>query len=336
MKNCLISYLTKQRMFFLVTSLLLVVTIFLSLFLGAAKLSFNEVLEGLFNPNTINGRIVWVVRIPRIVGTILAGAALSLAGYVIQTILHNSLAGPNIIGVNSGALFFMVFGLSFFPSMTGVYAVIPAFIGALLACLIIYLISKKAGFSKVTLVLAGVAINALFQGAVDLLLELNPNVLPNSQSFRVGGANGITLNMILPFGIIIIISIIILLKISKKMDVLSLGIEVAKSIGLNPKIYMAIFLFLAALLAASAVSFMGLLGFIGLIVPHIVRYFIKNNSRSKMLGTIVLGALFLTLSDLLCRCVFAPFEIPVGIILSIVGGPFFIFLLIWRRNNDFN
>lgn len=323
-----------SRRFIIISCLSFIIVAIVGLFLGSVWITPKNVIVALFNPNTPNGRIIYNVRIPRVIATLIAGMALAISGTIIQAILHNPLASPNIIGVNSGALFGIVFFSAIIPGLTGIKAIIPSFLGGLLAGFIIMLLSKKVGASKITLVLAGIAFNSLFQALVDLIIELKPDVLPYSQAFRVGSASGITLQMIWPFIIIVIIGFILALLLSKGLDIYRLGDDIALSLGLNVKLYRALALALACVLASSAVSYMGLISFIGLIVPHIVSFFCKEKMINKIIGSAFFGGFFLTICDILSRLLFSPNEMPVGIILSFIGAPFFLILLIGRRGYD--
>lgn len=323
-----------SKKFIIISVVTFFIVAFLGLFLGSVWISPQNVIVALFNPDSINGRIIYSVRIPRVIATLIAGGALAIAGTIIQAILHNPLASPNIIGVNSGALFGIVLFSSLIPGLTGIKAIIPSFLGGLIAGFIIMLLSKKVGSSRITLVLGGIAINSLFQALVDLILELNPDALPYSQAFRVGSASGITLQMIWPFIIIVIVGFILALLLAKGLDIYKLGDDIAQSLGLNVKTYRLLALLLACVLASAAVSYMGLISFVGLIVPHIVYFFCKEKMKNMIIGSAFFGGFFLTMCDIISRLIFRPNEMPVGIILSFIGAPFFLILLVWRRDYD--
>ncbi len=284
---------------------------------------------------TAAGRIILYVRLPRVAGAIIAGMALSVAGAVIQTILNNPLAAPNIIGVNSGAGFAVVLCGILLPKS---YVALPAaaFAGAFLTVLIVYYLGKKTGSSKITILLAGVAINSLLSGATDAINTFNEDSLISANVFKVGGLNGVNAKVLGYASVLVVAAVLVVLLFHNELEVLSLGEETAQTLGLPVSFYRFLFLMLAAVLSGAAVSFAGLLGFVGLIVPHIARYLVGEESKYFILSSAVLGALFLLLCDYIARTCFAPFELPVGIILSFVGAPFFLWLLFHRKRRNRN
>ncbi len=310
---------------------LLLISVLASLCFGAASLSPARVLADLSGKG--NGaalRIVQHIRLPRTVATLLAGSGLAVAGMVIQAVLNNPLASPGIIGVNSGAGFMTALACALFPAQRGVVPA-AAFLGALVTVLLVYGIGRAAGASRVTLVLAGVAVSGILSAGIDTVVTLVPNALTGSNMFRMGGVAGVTLSAVFPQGFIMLAAMAAVFFLRNEIDVLSLGTETAQSLGLNVGFYQFLLLGLAALLAGSAVSFAGLISFVGLLIPHIARRFAGTQSKVLIPCCILFGAAFLTLCDLLARVLFAPFEFPVGLVLSLLGGPFFLWLLIRQR-----
>ena len=260
---------------------------------------------------------------------ILAGCALSLAGLVLQTVLNNALAGPSIIGVSSGAGLFTAL-ITFFPAYLTLIP-LAAFAGALIATLLVYFIAKKTGASRMTIVLSGAAVSSFLGAFTDTILTIKPDTAISRIGFLIGGLSGVTMDGIKLPGILIFISFVLVFIFSYDLNVLSLGDETAKSLGLNVAKFRFIFIVLSSLLAGSAISFAGLLGFIGLIVPHAARFIIGYDNRLLVPVTALLGSSFALFCDILARTIFAPYEIPVGIIMSFLGGPFFIYLLLKQR-----
>lgn len=303
---------------------------------GSAKISLTDFWE-LFSGQEITaaGRIILYVRLPRVAGAVIAGMALSVAGAVIQTVLNNPLAAPNIIGVNSGAGFAVVLCSILLPKS---YAALPAaaFAGAFLTVLFVFYLGKKTGSSKITLILAGVAINSFLNGATDAINTFNEDSLISANVFKIGGLNGVNINVLKYASILVVIAVLVVLLFHNELEVLSLGEETAKTLGLPVSFYRFLFLMLAAVLSGAAVSFAGLLGFVGLIVPHVARYLVGEESKYFILSSAVLGALFLLICDYIARTCFTPFELPVGIILSFVGAPYFIWLLFHRKRRNRN
>ncbi len=243
--------------------------------------------------------------------------------------MRNPLAGPNIIGVSAGGGLAALILLILFPEFYYL-APIGAFIGALLATLFIYILAWKEGALPTRLILAGVAVSSLLNAGINSLMIFYPDRVAGVISFMVGGLSATTwiqVKMILPYAIL---GTILVLLLPTKLNVLMLGDEIATGLGLNVERTRFIFIILSSLLAGAAVSVVGLLGFVGLMVPHIARLFIGSDYRYLFPGAIFLGGTVVMLCDTVARVLFSPMEIPVGIIMSALGAPFFLFLL--RRN----
>ncbi len=240
------------------------------------------------------------------------------------------MASPSIVGVNSGAGFGVALASSLF-SLGFISLPVFAFVGAFVAVLLVLFISEKVGASRFSMILTGVAISAIFSAFVDALLTFFPDTLVAYSDFRIGALSNLAMGKVLPASILIVIALAVLIVFAPDLDILALGNDMAQSLGLNVRRMRILFLALAAALAGAAVSCSGLLGFIGLIIPHIMRRFFGYESRRLILASALGGASFLSLCDVLARTLFAPFELPVGIVLALLGGPFFIFLLFRRR-----
>ncbi len=276
-------------------------------------------------------RILLYVRLPRVCASLLSGAALAVSGVLIQAVLMNPLASPNVIGVNAGAGFFTFLTLAFFPGVSSA-APFGAFLGALLATLVIYAVAAAAGAGKLTIILAGVAVSSIFTAGVNTIKTFFPDTLYNGSSFLIGGFSGVSFRDITPAWGLILLALPAALCLARQTDVLCLGEETAKSLGLPVNAVRFSLILIACVLAGCAVSFSGLLSFVGLIVPHIARRLFGSSHRVLCAASGLLGAGFVTLCDLLSRVLFAPYELPVGILLSLIGGPFFLFLLLRQRN----
>lgn len=300
-----------------------------SLFLGTAALSPLELLSG---TGTTAGRIFWYVRLPRTAACLLAGAALSAAGCVIQNVLANPLASPNIIGVNAGAGLAVTVCCAL-GSLSGWVLAGAAFGGAFLAVLAVSLAAKAAGGSRTAVILSGVAMNAFLGAMSDAVTDLVPEAAAMSADFRVGGFGAVVPARLIPAGILIVLALGAVLLLHRELEVLSLGEDIARSLGVNANRMRTVFLALAALLCGAAVSFAGLLGFVGLIVPHAVRRFAGTECRRLLPLAALWGGAFVTVCDLLARMMFRPQELSVGILLSALGGPFFLYLLS-KRGGD--
>ena len=307
----------------------------MSLCLGAVAVRPGEVLAVLLGRGS--GPAVPVVlyaRLPRTCGCLLAGAALAAAGTVIQGVLGNPLAAPNVIGVNAGAGLCTAVCAALWPAWT---AAVPfaAFLGAFGGVLLVLLIAERTGASKMTLVLAGVAVSGMFSAGIDTVLTFFPDALNGYTDFRVGGMANLSMSRVAPAFWVVLAAFLLALSLAGELDVLLLGEETARSLGLPARRLRLVLLALAAALAGAAVSFAGLLGFVGLIAPHMVRRLVGEDSSARLLLAAALGgAALLTLCDILARTLFAPYELPVGIVLSFAGGPFFLWLLIRKRGHQ--
>lgn len=219
--------------------------------------------------------------------------------------------------------------------LPGRWDVVPlaAFAGALLACGIIYTLAAATGASRITIVLAGVAVSGFFGAGSDAITTLVPDAWSGASTFLVGGFTGVTMENIRFAAWYIAGGLALALLLSHDMNILALGEETALSLGLPVKLCRLLFILTAAVLAGGAVSIGGLLGFVGLIVPHAVRLLVGEDNRLLIPASALLGASFVLGCDLLGRLLFAPYELPVGILMNFLGGPFFLWLLLRERRH---
>ena len=315
-------------------TLLLLASLFLGLGFGSVDLNFSEVLQGLLHPHadTVESRILWVVRLPHVAGCLLAGVGLSVSGALLQNATNNPLAGPNIIGVNAGAGFAMVLVLCLAPDAF-MLAPLAAFAGAFLCTMLIIWVADRAGGSRVTVVLSGVAITTLLSAGISLIKLIDPELTIGYNAFSVGGVSNVSFAELLLPALLIGGVFLTALLLGSRLDLLCLGDPLANSLGLRARVYRTVALLLASCSAAAAVSFAGLLGFVGLMVPHIGRKLLGRSSMRLLLPvSALLGASLVILADLLGRVLFAPSQIPAGIVTAFIGAPFFFMVLLGRRN----
>lgn len=303
--------------------------------LGASGVPASEMLRALVSGDAASParRILVYVRIPRTLAAIMAGSALAGAGLILQSVLRNPLASPGIIGVNSGAGLCALLVTAFLPGMAGMTSA-AAFTGACLSVLAVYLLARLTDASRMTIVLAGVAVNSLLGACMDAIVTLVPEAALGRSAFAIGGFANVTLLQLkfaLPFWII---GVLVPLIMGRELEIMTLGDDVAHSLGIHPERCRLVFLIAAAMLAGAAVSFAGLVGFVGLIVPHMARQLLKDDSRLRVPVTLLAGAVLCLVCDILSRVIFAPYELPVGIILSFLGAPFFMYLLIKRKRSN--
>ncbi len=312
-------------------ALLTIVCAAASLCLGAVSISPGKLwLAALGRGGGTSVSILRLVRLPRTCGCLLAGAALAVSGAVIQAVLGNPLAAPNIIGVNAGAGLAVAVCCAIAPT-AAVWTPLAAFLGALAAVMAVLIISERAGAARITLVLAGMAVSAILGAAIDAVITFVPDALNGYSDFRIGGVANLSMARVRPAFWVIVPAMAAVLGLSGDMDVLLLGSEQAQSLGLNARARRLVLLALASALAGAAVSVAGLVGFVGLIVPHVVRRLLGEESFPLLAGSALGGAALMTGCDLASRLLFAPYELPVGIVLALGGGPFFLWLLLRQR-----
>ncbi len=275
--------------------------------------------------------ILLYARLPRTLAALSSGAALAVSGAVLQNVLGNRLASPGIIGVNAGAGLGVTLCLAA-GKLSGIAVSGAAFSGSFLTVLVIFLFSYRTNASKTTIILGGVALNAIWNAIAESVTVLDTDVGALSMDFRVGGFSAVSYPRLIPAAGLIFIALCVLFTLCNELDVVSLGDETALGVGMPVGKYRMVFLALAALLSGAAVSFAGLLGFVGLLVPHFVRRFAGNGSEKLLPLCAIFGAGFVTLCDTVSRLVFAPYEVPVGILMAVIGGPVFLGMLIRRRD----
>ena len=319
----------KIWIFYLAALVMLAASAVLGILLGASSLSVSALLRALIHGevNSAAGKILWYVRFPRVAGSMLCGGALAVSGAMIQAVLANRLASPSIIGVNAGA------GLA--VTLCGAMGILGgwqfslwAFAGAFGSVMLVSLGAKKWGASRGTVILMGVTINALMGACSDTIRTFVPEVSILSNNFRIGDFSAVTYTKLGPAAVLILVSFAILCSLTNELDVLTLGDDEARSLGLNTGLMRTVFLMLAAALAGAAVSMAGLLSFVGLLVPHAVRRAVTTETRHLIPLCALFGGGFVTLCDTLGRVLFAPYELPVGILMAFLGAPFFLFILI--------
>lgn len=313
----------------------LLAAVFLSLAIETESVSTKELVLTLFGQDTGKesiSLILFKVRLPRTLGGVLCAASLAVSGMLLQTALDNPLCSPGVMGINSGAGVFVLLSGMMFP-FSAVARQTSGFLGAMLATVIIYGVCRRAGFSKATLILAGVAVSSLFSAGSNAVITLHPGVVADKQTFSLGGLSGINWNQIeaaLPW--VTIGTVVVFLK-ADHFDLLRLGDESAAGLGVRASDMRKLALITAAVLAGSAVSICGMLGFIGLIIPNLIRRTGNFGIRRELVLCLVYGAGFLLVCDIIARYMLFPYELPVGLILSLLGAPFFICILIRRKRS---
>ncbi|MEN6413844.1 MAG: iron ABC transporter permease [Veillonellales bacterium] len=300
--------------------------ILLSLTQGSVHISFGEIVHTLLWPEEFPNQIIWNIRLPRTLVAAFVGLNLALSGAILQSIMKSPLADPHIIGISSGAGLSGILVLIVLPQWQ--YLLTPvAFLGAMAAAMAIYLLAWKGGIRPVRIILAGVAVSAFLGAGIAALLVFYSDKVHGALLWMVGGLSARSwphFYAILPYTLL---GAVLALFSSRSLNILELGDEVAAGLGLAVERTRLAMTALAALLAASAVSVAGLLGFVGLVVPHAARLLIGSDYRYVIPASALLGVAVITLSDTFARTLFAPVELPVGIIMAFAGAPFFLYLL---------
>ena len=274
----------------------------------------------------VHAQILMNIRLPRTIVAALVGVHLSLSGAILQAIMKNPLADPHIIGISSGAGLAGIFVMLVFPGHEA-FVTPAAFFGAMAAAVAIYLLAWKNGIRPIRIILAGVAVSAFLGAGISALMIFYSDRVHGALMWMVGGLSARSwpqVDMIFPYTIV---GLVLALAFSRKLNILLLGDEIARSLGLRVEVTRLLLTAIAALLAASAVAVVGLLGFVGLIVPHAARLLVGSDYRFLLPASALLGAAVVTLSDTFARTAFAPVELPVGILMAVLGAPFFLFLL---------
>ncbi len=311
----------------------LFVTIILSLSLGAVPMSAAQIWQAfLHQGDSINQTIIWELRLPRIVAALTVGAALGMSGALLQGLLRNSLADPFILGISAGAglVAIALFTLGLFQAWVPLFS----WVGAILTSAIVYFLGKTAtGISVERLILGGVAVSSLF-GAIQttLLLLAEDSRIQAALNWLIGSLNGRGWSDIQIAAPYISVSLVLGCFLARSVNLLALGDDLAVGLGVSLMRSRLLIGAVATLLAASAVSIGGLIGFVGLVVPHGVRLLVGTDYRWVLPLSAVGGAFVLTLSDLLARL--GAVELPVGTITALLGSPLFVWLL-YRRSAKF-
>jgi iron complex transport system permease protein len=310
--------------------LLIIVSIF-SLSKGSVNIPNKDIWLAVFQKgNQINQTIIWELRLPRLIASLLVGSSLGMSGALLQGMLRNGLASPYLLGISAGSGLVIVSFITF--GLAQIFIPISAWFGALFTTLIVFMISKNGNkISVERLILGGVAISSLF-GAIQatLILQVEDGRIQAALTWLIGSLNARGWSEIRITWIPILLALLIGLFLSKQLNLLSLGEDLSTSLGNSLLRSRCLIGAVATLLSASAVSIGGLIGFIGLVVPHFSRLLIGNDYKYVLPFSALIGALTLSTADLIARS--GPIEIPVGIVTSLLGAPVFIIILYKRSS----
>lgn len=312
--------------------LTLIILIVLFSTIGSVNLSLGEIFSALINnDNNMVTTIVYKMRLPRNILAALIGANLAVSGILLQSVMKNPLADPGITGVSSGASVAAIIILLLMPHFSSLLPLF-AFIGGAIACALVYIMAWKNGLRPERIVLAGVAINTILGGFISLLSTLFSDRIQSAILWLNGSLATKTWSHVDMLFLYSLIGLGLSLFLIRSANVLQLGDESAKNLGFNVSRTRLVISAVAVFLAAISTAVVGIISFIGLIVPHIARLLMGSDHKYTIPFSMVLGAIVLLIADTLARTIGGSIEIPVGVITSIVGGPFFLYLLRKRGN----
>jgi len=315
---------------------MLVATALIAANLGAMRLS----LAVLWQTQDEALRHIWLhIRLPRVLLAILVGGALALSGCVMQGLFRNPLADPGLLGISSGAALFVGLAIVFpiaLPAILALYVpMFAAFIGSLVVTFIIFLLSRQGNNSLARLLLVGIAINALCGAAVGILSWLsNDTQLRQLSLWGMGSLGQSQWSTLLAAASLTIPATVGIWLLARRLNLLQLGDEEAHYLGVDVKRTQRHLLILSALLVAAAVAVSGVIGFVGLVVPHLVRMWLGADHRWLVPGSVLAGALLLLIADTLARTLVVPAEMPVGLITSLIGGPWFLAMIFRNQGRN--
>jgi len=326
----------KKKYYFIILVILLLVSFYVGLLLGSSNLSIKESFYYLFNSSSddITADIIWKIRIPRLILGILVGSGLAACGAAFQGLFRNPLAEPYTLGISSGAS--LGVSISVILGLSGVFIPFYAFIGSFISVFFVYTLASRKNFLNSTVILLGVIISFLFSSIVYLIFSLaKPQEVHNIIMWLMGDLSSANNLTIIITAILVILGIFTLIFFSEDLNILTLGDEKAFSLGVNPERTKRILFIASSFITGSCVAASGIIGFVGIIIPHISRKLIGVNHRYLIPSSALIGAIFLVLSDTIARIIIKPMELPVGVITGIIGGVFFLSLLLKTDSRDF-
>lgn len=300
--------------------------------IGSLKVSFGDLLHGLFVEYNDDVATIYDLRFPRILISMLAGAAIAVAGVLFQAVLKNPLADPGIIGISSGASFAAVMITAIAPALF-FFTPLFAFLGGVIAFFLVYSLSWKGGLSPLRIILVGVAVNAMFTGLSSGLNSMSGGNMSGVASIVNGNITMKTWDDVSTLVPYVVIGLILAVFFAGKCNLLSLEDKTARGLGVNVNSMRIVISLVAVLLASISTAVAGAISFLGLIVPHIGRILVGSDHKALIPFSMLFGAFTFLLADTIGRTIAAPYEVSASIIMSVVGGPFFIILL--RRSKKY-
>lgn len=317
---------------FVLMALGLVVLFFAAINIGSLKVSFTELMRGLFVERIDDVATIYDLRFPRIIISMLAGAAIAVSGVLFQAVLKNPLADPGIIGISSGASFAAVLITAFAPQLY-FFTPLVAFAGGVIAFLLVYCLSWKGGLSPLRIILTGVAVDALFSGLSSAFNSMNGGNMSGVASIVEANITQKTWDDVTTLIPYVAAGLFLACLFIGECNLMSLEDKTARSLGLNVNSTRIVISLVAVLLASISTAIAGAISFLGLIVPHIGRILVGSDHKALIPFSALAGAFTFLLADTIGRTIAAPYEVSAAVIMSVVGGPFFIILL--RRSRKY-
>lgn len=323
----------KNTLLFAICTAIAAVSVIIGLAAGSVPLSLTEIFGGILGRDGFETQttIINYIRFPRVVGSALAGISLAVSGVILQTVTNNALCSANVLGINSGAGLGVMLAICFVPSAVAIYPA-SAFAGAFAVTLLVIGLSGKAGASRLAIVLAGIAVSSICSAVISFLSLRYPEQLTSYTAFTTGSFSGIQWESLEFPALIIAVCLIGTFIITPQLELLCLGDTMAMSLGVKVKQTRIISLIIVSALVASVVAYAGILSFVGLMIPHIARKFVGSSLRKLIPLSAVMGFILVETADIAGRVFFAPTELPAGIITALAGSPFFLYLLVKRRD----
>ena len=330
----------RQRYLLLTFLISLVFSALLAVTIGSFKISVLDILLGKLDE--LGSTILYTIRMPRVMLAAFVGASLSISGACLQGLFRNPLADPGLIGVSAGAALGAAFAIVFssrFISLDflGPYLIpFSAIIGSASVIIILFVITKGFGYDGVTyMLLAGIAVNAIAGVGIGVLTYISDDSELRSLTFwTMGSFGGVTWPLIMPAIVVILFSIVWIIGLSRKLDLIQLGDVEASRLGINIKKVRFGVIISSAVVVGISVALSGMIGFVGLVVPHLVRILGGVNHLYVLIGSAIFGSILMVISDMICRVIISPAELPVGLITSGLGSPFFLWLIFKMRTRN--
>jgi len=314
----------------LITPLLIVIVSIISILYGTKDIPIQTVWDAIsnFDPNNVDHQIIRTSRLPRAIAVLFVGGCLAVAGAVMQGITRNYLASPSLMGVNDGSAFVITLAIVFFPGLPNIHMILLSVCGSILGAGLVFGFGSliKNGLSPIRLAIIGTVVGTFLSSiasAVAMYFQVSQTVAVWYNT-KVQSVDADVLMLSLPFGFI---GVLLAISCARAITITSLGEDIAVGLGQKTTVVRFVSMFSVVLLTGTAVAVVGKIAFVGLVIPHVVRFLVGEDYRYIIPCSLIVGAFFLSLCDLISRYVNFPFETPIGVITSLIGVPFFLYLI---------